>query len=387
METTDNNRQSLVDQQLVQKHLSSRTVKNKVFKLIFLACTLLGLVVLIALLTQTLIKGVSHLNLQFFTNFSSSTPSMAGVKGALIGSLWLMLSIIPLSIILGIGTAIYLEEYAKNNKFTQFVKISISNLAGVPSVVFGLLGYTLFVGGAGIEALKMGNSILAAALTMTLLILPIIIVSSQEAIRAVPNSVREASYGLGANVYVSIENGIKSLSIDDRGFARQTVKNDKHINQLNYNINERVIMLITKQQPIASDLRMMISSLKIASDLERIGDNASSIANIRLRTKITDDYVLTRLKTMGKLAMLMLKDLDQAFKKKDTVLIREIIERDEDIDDLYSHIINATYLIDNDPFVAAQAHLAARHLERIGDHIINIAESVYFYLTGTHYEQ
>lgn len=79
---------------------------------------------------------------------------MAGVKGALIGSLWLMLSIIPLSIILGIGTAIYLEEYAKNNKFTQFVKISISNLAGVPSVVFGLLGYTLFVGGAGIEALK-----------------------------------------------------------------------------------------------------------------------------------------------------------------------------------------------------------------------------------------
>ncbi len=199
METTDKKRQSLVDQQLVQKHLSSRTVKNKVFKLIFLACTLLGLVVLIALLTQTLIKGVSHLNLQFFTNFSSSsTPSMAGVKGALMASLWLMLSIIPLSIILGIGTAIYLEEYAKNNKFTQFVKISISNLAGVPSVVFGLLGYTLFVGGAGIEALKMGNSILAAALTMTLLILPIIIVSSQEAIRAVPNSVREASYGLGA---------------------------------------------------------------------------------------------------------------------------------------------------------------------------------------------
>ncbi|HCV1353621.1 TPA: phosphate ABC transporter permease PstA, partial [Staphylococcus aureus] len=204
MEPTDNHRQSLVDQQLVQKHLSSRTVKNKVFKLIFLACTLLGLVVLIALLTQTLIKGVSHLNLQFFTNFSSSTPSMAGVKGALIGSLWLMLSIIPLSIILGIGTAIYLEEYAKNNKFTQFVKISISNLAGVPSVVFGLLGYTLFVGGAGIEALKMGNSILAAALTMTLLILPIIIVSSQEAIRAVPNSVREASFGLGANKWQTI---------------------------------------------------------------------------------------------------------------------------------------------------------------------------------------
>ena len=126
-----------------------------------------------------------------------------GIKGALAGTIWLMISIIPISIVLGVGTAIYLEEYAKDNFFTSFVKISISNLAGVPSIVFGLLGLTLFVRGGGIQALALGNSVIAA-LTMSLLILPIIIVSSQEAIRAVPNSVREASYGLGANKWQTI---------------------------------------------------------------------------------------------------------------------------------------------------------------------------------------
>ena len=149
-------------------------------------------------------KGVGHLTPEFFTSFSSSTPSQAGIKGALAGTLWLMITIIPISIILGVGTAIYLEEYARDNMFTSFVKICISNLAGVPSIVFGLLGLTLFVRGAGIESLSLGNTVIAAALTMSLLILPIIIVSSQEAIRAVPNSVREASYGLGGNKWQTI---------------------------------------------------------------------------------------------------------------------------------------------------------------------------------------
>ena len=102
------------------------------------------------------------------------------------------------------GTAIYLEEYARKNPFTNFVKVCISNLAGVPSVVFGLLGLTLFVRGMGVESLSLGKSIIAGALTMSLLILPVIIVAAQEAIRAVPNSVREASYGLGANKWQTI---------------------------------------------------------------------------------------------------------------------------------------------------------------------------------------
>ena len=146
-------------------------------------------------------------------------------------------------------------------------------------------------------------------------------------------------------------------------------------------------MLITKQQPIATDLRMMMAALKISTDFERMGDNAANIAHIRLRVKITDHYVLTRLKTMGKLALLMLEDLNTAVKSEDLTLIKEIIERDKDIDDLYVNIVNTTYLIDNDPFVAGQAHLAARNLERVGDHVRNIAESIYYYFTGEHFDK
>lgn len=191
---------------------------------------------------------------------------------------------------------------------------------------------------------------------------------------------------LGLRVYFNINNALVSLGEEKKSFARQTIEKDKEINHLDHEINEKVIMLITRQQPIATDLRMMMAALKISTDFERMGDNAASIAHIRLRVKINDNYVFTRLKTMGKLAMLMLEDLNNAIRNKNLPLIKEVIERDEDIDDLYVNIVNTSYLIDNDPFVAGQAHLAARHLERIGDHISNIAESVYYYLTGQHFE-
>ncbi|RIL46828.1 phosphate signaling complex protein PhoU [Staphylococcus equorum] len=191
---------------------------------------------------------------------------------------------------------------------------------------------------------------------------------------------------LGLYVYRNIEFGLTSLSEEDRNYARQTIAKDKEINEQETAINEKVVLLITKQQPIATDLRLMMAALKIATDFERIGDNAASIAKIRLRAKIIDEYVLTRLNTMGKLALLMLKDLDDAVNDNDITLIKEIIDRDKDIDDIYKKIVNTTYLIDNDPFVAGQAHLAARHLERIGDHICNIAENIYFFITGERYE-
>ncbi|MDU0995972.1 MAG: phosphate signaling complex protein PhoU, partial [Staphylococcus lugdunensis] len=132
---------------------------------------------------------------------------------------------------------------------------------------------------------------------------------------------------MGLYTYFNINNAIVSLSEKDKNFARQVINKDKDINKLDCEINEKVILLIMKQQPIASDLRMMMAALKIATDFERMGDNVASIANIRLRVKITDDYVLTRLKTMGKLAMLMLQDLNTAAKHEDITLIREIIDR------------------------------------------------------------
>ena len=124
-----------------------------------------------------------------------------------------MTTMAPIAIILSVGTAIYMEEYAKDNLVTRFIDVNIANLAGVPSIVFGLLGLTIFVRGAGIEQLSLGVSVLAGALTMALMLLPVIIVSSQESLRAVPNAIKEASIGMGATKWQTITNVILPAAI------------------------------------------------------------------------------------------------------------------------------------------------------------------------------
>lgn len=188
-----------VDHESVVKRMTIRLIVNRVFKTIFFIATLFALLALGVLFYRIITQGVGYLTPEFFQNFGSRFPEKAGIKAALIGSIWLMCVVAPVSIVLGVGTAIYLEEYAKKNKLNDFIRMNISNLAGVPSVVFGLLGLTIFV-----RALALGNSILAAGFTMSLLILPVIIVASQEAIRAVPQDVREASYGMGATKWQTI---------------------------------------------------------------------------------------------------------------------------------------------------------------------------------------
>ncbi|PTG50566.1 phosphate transport system regulatory protein PhoU [Staphylococcus chromogenes] len=191
---------------------------------------------------------------------------------------------------------------------------------------------------------------------------------------------------LGLRTYSMIDQSIRVLTDSQVTHARKIIKNDTEINKLEYDVNEKVVMLITKQQPMAKDLRLMISALKIALEFERMADNAANIAKIRTRVKFSDKYLVMRLEAMGRLALLMLKDLNDAAKDDDLDLVKEIIERDKDIDDLYKQIVNSSYLIDNDPFVAGQAHLVARYLERIGDHIVNIAEHIYYFITGERYE-
>lgn len=183
----------------VMKRMGTRIKMNLVWKSIFILATSFALLALAVLLFRILSQGIGYLNIDFLTSFASRIPGNAGIKAALIGSLWLMAVVAPVSIILGVSTAIYLEEYAKNNKINDFIRMNISNLAGVPSIVFGLLGLTIFV-----RLMELGKSILAAGLTMSLLILPVIIVAAQEAIRAVPNEQREASYGMGATKWQTI---------------------------------------------------------------------------------------------------------------------------------------------------------------------------------------
>lgn len=189
----------MIDRQLVTKKMSGRLTLNKTFKGIFIAATVLTLIILAILLYRIFTQGSSHFSLEFFQNYASRRPEESGIKAAVIGSLWVMAVTIPIALILSVGTAIYLEEYAKKNKLTNFIQTNISNLAGVPSIVFGLLGLTVFV-----RFFDLGRSILAGGLTMALLVLPVIVVASQEAIRAVPKQLREASYGMGATKWQTI---------------------------------------------------------------------------------------------------------------------------------------------------------------------------------------
>ncbi|MDB6353240.1 phosphate ABC transporter permease PstA [Trichococcus sp. K1Tr] len=181
------------------KRINNRLMLNNVFKGLFFLATFFGIVVLAILVVRIISQGASYLDWDFLSNYASRRPEDAGIKAAIYGTVWIMAIVAPVSLILGVGTAIYLEEYAPDNKFTHFIELNISNLSGVPSIVFGLLGLTVFV-----RLLEMGRSVLAGGLTMSLMILPVIVVSSQEAIRAIPREQYEASYAMGATKWQTI---------------------------------------------------------------------------------------------------------------------------------------------------------------------------------------
>ncbi|WP_035378802.1 phosphate ABC transporter permease PstA [Fervidicella metallireducens] len=181
------------------QRIKSRKLKNSVFHGLIFFCTIFGVIVLALLLYDILKKGLPWLTIDFLTNFPSRFPKKSGIFPGLLGSLWIILLTAALAFPVGVGTAIYLEEYAKENRFTEFIKLNIANLAGVPSIIYGMLGLAVFV-----RALSMGRSVLAASFTMALLILPIIIISSQEAIRSVPSALKQASFALGTTKWQTV---------------------------------------------------------------------------------------------------------------------------------------------------------------------------------------
>jgi phosphate transport system permease protein len=197
-----------IDASQVQKKMSSRLFTNNLAKWIFLLATLFGLVVLVILFYRVISQSLGWIDPQFITGKLSTYPEKAGIMGAILGTLWLMAVVAPVTMFLGVGTAIYLEEYAKKGRLQSFIQTNISNLAGVPSIVFGLLGLTIFA-----RAADLGNIVLAGGLTMSLLVLPIVVVASQEAIRAVPGYLREASYGMGATKWQTVRTVVLPASI------------------------------------------------------------------------------------------------------------------------------------------------------------------------------
>jgi phosphate transport system permease protein len=183
-----------------QPQRDARRIKGAIWRGIFFLSTALAIVLLGMLLWSILKPGVPWLSWHLITNMPSRIAEKAGMNSAIWGSLWLVSGSGVVAFFLGLGTAVYLEEYAEQNRWTGFVQTNISNLAGVPSIVYGLLGLVVFV-----DWMHMGRSILAGALTMGLLILPIVVISSREAIRAVPLSLRQASYALGATKWQTVQ--------------------------------------------------------------------------------------------------------------------------------------------------------------------------------------
>jgi phosphate ABC transporter, permease protein PstA len=192
----------------MNRRIRVRLWLNNLLKTAFMLSALFALGVLTVLLVQIVSQSVGWLDWPFLTGKLSIQPERAGILGAIVGTLGMMIVAAPVTLVLGVCTAIYLEEYARDGKIKSFIQTNIANLAGVPSVIFGLLGLTVFA-----RMFQLGASILAGGLTMSLLVLPIVVVSSQEALRSVPQYLREASYGMGATKWQTIRRVVLPASV------------------------------------------------------------------------------------------------------------------------------------------------------------------------------
>lgn len=179
--------------------LKRRKLTDKIFKYIFLGFIFIGILVLFVLLFDVFRDGMQMIDMEFFKRFDSRFPERAGIKAGLFGTIYVIGLMIPITFVVGVASAIYLEEYAPKNWITEIIRLNIANLAGVPSIIYGMLALGFLV-----RTLSLGRSVLAGALTLSLLVLPIVIVSAQEALRSVPSSLRKASYGMGANHWQTV---------------------------------------------------------------------------------------------------------------------------------------------------------------------------------------
>jgi phosphate transport system permease protein len=185
-------------------------VKGTLFKGVLLLSLGVALVTLGALLVQVVVKAIPKLDVATVINFPSSQPEKAGLQSAIWGTVWVMVLVALITIPIGVGAAIYLEEYADRNRwYNRLVEVNIQNLAAVPSIVYGILGLAFIVRGA----LHLGQVLLAGALTLSLLVLPIVIISAREAIRAVPDSIRQGSLALGATQWQTIRRQVLPAAV------------------------------------------------------------------------------------------------------------------------------------------------------------------------------
>jgi phosphate transport system permease protein len=197
-----------VSSERFQPRNRGRRRAGAIFEAVCLASIAFSLLSLALLLFDVVRDGAGWLSIDLLTHYPSRIPERAGIKSAILGTLWMMGLTAAVSFPIGVGAAIYLEEYAPENWLTKILQTNIANLAGVPSIVYGILGLAIFV-----RYFSLGRSVIAGALTLALLILPVIIIASQEAIKAVPVSLREASYGVGATKWQTIRHHIFPMAL------------------------------------------------------------------------------------------------------------------------------------------------------------------------------
>lgn len=191
----------------IKKLIAAQKRNEIIFRIVALTAVAISLTTLGLLLFDALWDGLRRLNWQFLTSFPSRKPERAGIFAAIAGSFYVVSLTAVMAIPLGIGAAVYLEEYAKNNRFNRMIEINITNLAGVPSIIYGILGLELFV-----RLMKLDRSLMAGALTLSLLALPTVIISAREAIRTVPSSIRQAAYAVGATKWQTTRDHVLPLA-------------------------------------------------------------------------------------------------------------------------------------------------------------------------------
>lgn len=179
--------------------IQKNRLKDQTFRYWGIFCTCIGLALLVIFIGDILIDGIQRIDWKFIINLPSRKPEKSGIYTALMGSIWILFFTTIIAFPIGVAAGIYLEEYGKKNRLAGILEINISNLAGVPSIIYGLLGLEVFV-----RIMGLGASVLAGSLTLSLLILPIVIVATREAIKAVPSSIKDASYALGASKWQTI---------------------------------------------------------------------------------------------------------------------------------------------------------------------------------------
>jgi phosphate transport system permease protein len=198
--------------QPIPKAPRDQRIKDVAFRALMLTCLGIAMLTLAVILIQLAAKGAGSISAGFFENYGSSFPESAGIRGALLGTVWVMGVCAAFIVPVGVASAIYLEEYADRTRwYNRFIEVNIQNLAAVPSIIYGILGLAFLVRGP----LSFGRVVLAGGLTLGLLVLPVVIIAAREAIRAVPPSIREGSMALGATKWQTIRKQVLPAAIGE----------------------------------------------------------------------------------------------------------------------------------------------------------------------------